>query len=314
MARLFERKEGQITFIASSQGRLPLSRNYHVQHLLLKLTVKHDNSSASFKDEALYNLINYLEVVANGNQNIKQIPFNKLYLNNIMGTSQKGINDIKTANGTDLVSTIWAVVPFSMFNTIRPYDTILNTAVFSTFDLLVNWGSDSSIGRGITVKEAQLDVFSSALVGYKRNPTETIKYFKETSLVQEVTSTTNELTISLPVKKMYKAISIVSMVNGKRVDSVIKGIKIKSGTTVIVDLDGDSIRAKNNFEYKPESADDLKGVYVIDFLIRGRLSDALDTIRNFNTLEVVLDVEKQTGTNNVYVLSDTVEDTGILEK
>ena len=314
MSRIFERKEGQVQFVASSQGRLQLSRNYHMQYLLLKLTVTHTNASAVFNDEALFSLINHVEVVANGNQNIKQIPGNKLYLNNIIGTSMRGLNDIKTANGTDLVSTVYAIIPFSMFNTIRPYDTILNTAVFSTFDLLVNWGSSANVGTGITVTAANLEVSSSSLVNYKRNATETIKYFKETSLVEEITSTTTDYEIKLPVQKLYKGISIVSLVDKKRVDTVIKNVKIKSGTTVIVDLPADVIRAKNNFEFKPGVADELKGVYIIDFLIRGKLSDTLDTINNFNTLEVVLDVEKQSGTNNIFVLSDTVEDTGILEK
>ena len=314
MSRIFERKEGQIQFVASSQSRLQLSRNYHMQYLILKLTVTHDNATAVFKDEAFYNLINQVEVVANGNQNLKQVPGNKLALNNVLGTSMKGLNDIKTANGTDLVSTVYAIIPFSMFNTVRPYDTILNTAVFSTFDLLINWGSSSNVGTGITVKSADLEVCSSSLVNYKRNATETIKYFKETSLVEEVTSTTNEMTISLPVKKMYKSLIIVSMVDGKKVNTVIKNVKIKSGTTVIADLPANILRAKNNFEFKPEEKTSLDGVHIIDFLIRGKLSDALDTVSNFNTLEVVLDVEKQTGTNNIYILSDTVEDTGILEK
>lgn len=314
MARLFEKKEGQIAYSASTQARLPLSRNYHMQFLLLTLKVTHDNASAVFNDESLFSLINSIEVVANGNQNLKQVPASKLYLNNVINTGKEGIKDIKTANGTNLVSYVTAMVPFSLFGTIRPYDTILNTAVFSTFDFLVNWGSDASIGSGITVKSAVLDIASSSLVGYKRNADETIKHFKETSLVEQVNSTTNELTISMPVQKIYKSLTIMGMVDKKRNAALIKGIKIKSGTTVIIDLDAETIKAKNLFDYRPDETALLDGVYVIDFLIRGKLSDALDTINNFNTLEVVLDVEKQTGTNNVYILSDTIENTNVVEK
>lgn len=314
MARIFERKEGQLVYSASTQSRLQLSRNYHMQYLLLKLKVVHTNSTAVFNDSSLFALINSIEVVANGNQNLKQIPSSKLYLNNVVHTGKEGIKDIKTADGVDLVSYVTCMIPFSLINTIRPYDTILNTAVFSTFDFLVNWGSDATIGSGITVKSATLDVSSSSLVGYKRNASEVIKHFKETSLTEQVTSTTNELTISMPTQKIYKAISIIAMVDKKRNVDMIKGIKIKSGTTVIIDLDADAIKSKNLFEFKPDSTDLLSGVYVIDFLIRGKLSDALNTITDFNTLEVVLDVEKQTGLNNVYVLSDTIEYTNILEK
>ena len=312
MARIFEREEGQIKYVPSTQQRLAISRNYHMQYLMLKLTVNHDNTGAAFKDEAMYNLINQLEIVANGNENLKQIPGNKLQLNNVLGTSMTGLNDIKTGDGTGLVSTVYAIVPFSMFNTVRPYDTILNTALFTTFDLLINWGSDASVGTGITINSATVDVASSSLVNYARNDGESIKYFKEIALVEEITSTTTNYTINLPVKMIYKAISIIGMVDGVRDDSLIKNIKIKSGTTVIVDLPASILRAKNNFEFRPKDNDKLLGSYIIDFAIRGKLSDCLNTVTNFNTLEVVLSVEKQAGTNNVFVLSDTIEDTGII--
>lgn len=313
MARIYERREGHAEFVASSQSRIELQRNYHLQYFLVKLQVTHDNDSAVFKDEELYSLVNNIEIVANGNENLKQIPFNKLHLNNVIGTGQKGINKIVKEDGEGKVSTIWAMIPFSLMNTIRPHDTILFTKPFSTFDFLINWGSDNSIGTGITVKNARIDVFSSSLINYARGKTEPIMYFKETSLVKEVTSTTNQLTINLPDKKEYKAISIISKVDGKRVDTVIKNIQVKSGTTVICDLDADAVRAKNNFEFKPENTDDLKGCYVMDFIVRGRLSDLLNTITEFNTLELVLDVEKQEGLNNLIVLSDTVETTKTYE-
>lgn len=314
MSRIFERKEGQSNYSPSTQTRMELSRNYHTQYLLCKLTVTHDNSSAVFSDEAVFGLINHLEVVANGNNTIKAIPSKKLYIDSLLGTTKRGVNDIKTADGTNLVSTVWAMIPFSIFNTIRPHDTILNTAVFKTFDLLVNWGSDSSIGSGITVKSAKLDVWSSSLVGYKRNAGETIKYFLENNLTDEVNNTTTDKEIKLPTGKIYKSITVVASVDGKRNDNIIKGLKIKSGTTVIVDLDADALRAKNIFEFKPENYDLMKGIYVIDFAVRGRLSDCLDTTRDFNTLELVLDVEKQAGKNDINVLSDIIQDTTAVEK
>ncbi|AXX87158.1 hypothetical protein AMRN_1422 [Malaciobacter marinus] len=316
MARLYERYENHALYSPSSQKRIELSRNYHTQYLLLKLTVNHDNAAgATFKDEALFGLINQLEVIANGNQTIKQIPSKKLYLDNIIGTSQRGMHSIDTSEGAGKESFVYAVIPFSMFNTIRPHDTILNTALFTTFDLLINWGGDSSIGSGITVNNAKLDVWSSSLINYKRNANETISFFNSTSLLKEVTSTTNELTISLPTQKLYKSIQIVSTVDGKRVDNMIKGVKIKSGNTTFVDIDANALRAKNVFEFKPEAYNLLKGCYVVDFTIRGRMTDLLDTINSYNTLEVVLDVEKQPGeTNNVHILTDTVQKTNILEK
>jgi len=316
MARPFNRKEGVLNWTPGNQERLQLSRNYHMQYLMVELEMTHDNAAgADFKDEAIFSLINQVEIVANGNENLKQIPGHKLYINNVLNTGEQGINKIDKTEGAGKVSKVTALINFNMFNTVRPYDTILNTAVFTTFDLLINWGSDVNLGTGVTIKSAKAKVSSSSLVGYKRNDKETIKYYKETAILEEITSTTSEYTITLPVKKIYKSIAVVGMVNGKRNDSLIKGVKIKSGTTVISELDASTIRAANNFEYKPKDADFLKAMYITNFLTRGMLSDALNTMTNFNTLEVVLDVEKQAGgTNNVYIYSDTVQDTNILEK
>ena len=315
MARLFKRKENQTNFTASTQSRIELSRNYHMQSLLIKLSVNHDNGAdAEFNDALLWSLINSIEIVANGNENIKQIPASKLYLDNVTGTGMNGLNSvIQTVTTTANNSYVWARIDFSMPNTIRPHDTILNTALFSTFDLLVNWGSASTLGTDITVNNASLEVFSNSLVNYKRNVGETIKYFKETSLVEEITSSTTEYTISMPVQKLYKGISIVSTVNNARNNDVINSITIKSGTTVFVSWDFQALRAENNMEFTPETTASLDGIAVINFAQRGRLSDMLDTMSQFNTLEVVLDVTKQTGTNRIYILSDTVENTNIVE-
>ncbi len=315
MARLFERKENQATYVEGTQSRIELSRNYQMQALLCKLTVKHTNGAHPvFNDAMLFALINSIEVVANGNENIKQLPSSKLYIDNIISTSRLGLKDIVvTPNVADKESYVFFKIDFSMPNSARPHDTILNTSLFTTFGMLINWGSSNTIGTDIDVKSATIEVASTSLVGYTRNKGETIKYFKESSLSEEITSTTSEFTITMPVKKLYRAITIMSTVDNKRNDNVIKRVIIKSGTTVFVDWDFDFLRAMNNMEFKPESASSLTGICVIDFAKRGRLSDVLNTVASFNTLEIVLSVEKQTGNNKVHVFSDCVEDTNVVE-
>jgi len=313
MARIFKRKEGVVNYEASTQQRLQLSRNYHVQNYLVKLEVNHDNATAVFTDENLFSLINGIQLVGNGNENIKQIPGNKLYIDNVVATGKSGKKDIKTANGTGLVSYVYGIIHLSMPRVSRPHDTILNTGVFQSLDLNIDWGAAANLGAGITINSAKLTVYSNQLIGYKRNPGETIKYFEETSLSEEVTATTSEMTINLPVKKLYKALSIVAKVNGIRNASVINGIKIKSGTTVMVEWDAEALSVFNDFNYDIQNNENMTGVYVIDFAERGRLSDMLDTVNNFNTLELVLNVTKQTGTNFIDIYSDVVKQTNITE-
>lgn len=313
MARIFKRKEGVVNYEATTQQRLQLSRNYHVQNYLVKLEVNHDNATAVFSDEGLFSLINGIQLVGNGNENIKQIPGNKLYLDNLVATSKSGKSSIQTADGTGKVSYVYGIINLSMPRVSRPHDTILNTGVFQSLDLNVDWGASASLGTGITVNSAKLTVYSNQLIGYKRNAGETIKYFEETSLSEEVTASTNEMTINLPIQKLYKSLSVVASVDGKRSNAVVNAIKIKSGTTVMVEWDAEALQTFNDFNYGIQNGEDMAGVYIVDFTERGRLSDLLDTINNFNTLELVLDVTKQTGTNFVTVYSDVVKQTNITE-
>ncbi len=314
MARIFKRKEGVITYEASTQQRLQLSRNYHVQNYLVKLEVTHTNLTASFKDEGLWALINSIQLVGNGNENIKQMPGNKVYLDNLMASGKSGNKSIKTADGTGLVSYVYGLINLSMPGTARPHDTILNTGIFQSLDLNIDWGSDASLGTGITVTGAKLTVYSNQLINYKRNPGETIKYFEETSLSEEVTASATEMTINLPVQKLYKALAVVATVDGVRSNAVVNGIKLKSGTTVFVEWDAEALRVFNDFNYRVGNNENMNGIYVIDLTERGRLTDMLNTISNFNTLELVLNVTKQTGTNFVTVYSDTVKQTTITEQ
>lgn len=313
MARQFKIKEGVVPFVESNQKTLDLSRNYHVAYYLVKLSVTHDNSNADLNDEKIWRLINNFRIVADGNVSIKQTPGSKIALNNLLHTGRRGKSSIDTTNGNNKKSYVWGIIPMSIPGMVRSHDTILNTAPYKSLQLLVNWGSSSNVGSGVTVKDAIIDVYSSQLVGYKRNEKETIKYFVENSLQENITNTTTEHTIQMPVNKNYQAFTLMATVDDKRNDNIINRIKIKSGSTVIVDWDAEAIRAMNIFNSHIEDNEDMTGIYKIDFTERGRLSDLLNTHTNFNTLEIVLDVTKQSGTNVVYVLADEVEETGLTE-
>jgi hypothetical protein len=306
MSRIYGTKEGTLLYSASNQARIDLNRNYHIQAYVCKLSVNHTNASAVFKDEQMLTLINSLQIVANGDETIKSVPASKFHIGDIMSAGRKGLQSVDTTDGTK-DSYVWFTIYFAIPNTFRPVDTIFNTAVYSTLNLLVNWGSNSSVGSGITINSAQLDVYSRALVNYSRNAGEQIKHFKETYLKKDVTVTTSEMTVDLPTKQLYKAISIASTVDGVRAGNVINKVTLKSGTTVFVSLDAEEIKALNYVDYAMQDSADFDGVYVLDFLSRGKMSDLLNTLKDFNTIELVLDVTKQTGTNELHIYSDTIE-------
>lgn len=313
-SRIYGTKEGTAQFEASNQKRIELNRNYHVAQYMCKLTVNHTNVSANFKDEAILSLINSIQIVADGNEVLKNVPASKFHIGAIMSTGKKGLQTIHTADGAG-TSEVYFPIYFSLPDfMLKPYDTILNTAVYSSLNMIINWANSQAVGNGITVNSAQLDVWSHSLTNFSRNEGETIKHFKETYLKTDITVTSSALTVQLPTNQFYKSFAIASTVDGKRVADVINHIIIKSGTTVIVSLDADEIKAKNYDDYSVQNADDLKGIYVIDFLDRDKLSDVLNTTDGkFNTLELVLDVTKQNGTNTLHVYSDIIDFTKTVE-
>ncbi|MDX1808306.1 MAG: hypothetical protein R3331_02075 [Sulfurospirillaceae bacterium] len=318
MAQSLKVKENSATWAASTQSRIPLSRNYHVENYLVKIKVTHDNGATPvFYNEGVFSLINNIQLIGNGNENIKQMPANKLYIDSILRSGKNGGNSLDTtANKTGLTSYVWARINLSMPNSVRPWDTILWTKPFQSLDLMIDWASSANIGSNITVTAAEMTVFSNQLIGYSRAKGEVIKYYEETALKEEVTGTNAQLTFNLPVNKLYRAISIVSTINGLRADTVINSIKLKSGQTVFCDWDAEAFNEHNKETYRIESSTDFKGIYVVDFAERGRLSDMLNTIvaqGGYNTLELVLNVTKQTGSNFVDVYFDTVKQTTATE-
>lgn len=305
MARSYLRKENVKQWVPSTQSRIELSRNYHNEKLQCKLTVTHTNATAAFKSEGIANLINSIQIVANGNKTIKHIDVKKLMYNQLMHMGRHNVlNTLVTTDGAAKVSTLYFTIDFNMRGMGRPADTIENTALYTTFDMLIDWAASANLGTGITVTAADITVASKQLVNYSRNAGERIAHNVEVQLVKEVTSSTAEFQIELPTQTIYSKFLIAAFVDGVRNSAVINSVKLKSGTTIFAEWDADMLRAMNIDNNAIETASDVVGLVQLDLVGRGKLSDALDTRGEFNTLELVLNVTKQSGTNNVVVYSD----------
>lgn len=306
MARSFLRKAPKADFTASTQSTIQLPRNFHMQSLVCKLVVNHNNAAAvSLLSGGFLNLINSIQIVSNGSKTHKHIDTKKLSHNSLYAIGKAMPSTVITTVSTNNnISTIFFAIDFSMLGMARPHDTIENTAQYSTFDMLIDWASAASIGTGVTVNSASLFVSSNELVGYSRNAGERIAHFIETQLTKEVTSTTTEFQIDLPVKKVYRRLLIAAAVDGLYSNAVINSVKLKSGTTVFAEWDAEDLRAFNIRRHRIVNDADATGLLMLDLCGRGKLSDAIDTRGQFNTLELVLNVTKQVGTNKVTVYTD----------
>jgi hypothetical protein len=225
MPRLYQRQENVMVAEIGGQSRITLNRNYHVSHYLCCLEVTHTNGeNPVFNDENLFSLIQKLEIVGNGNQNLKSIRGSKLKLNTVLGFTTQSKKKLDTTASETVTSKVWFTVMFNINGVIRPHDTILNTALYTNLDMLVDFAGADSIGTDITVTSAKINTYSTALIGYKRGAGETIKYYKEIQTVEPIVNTADEHTITLPINKEYKQLTLVSISDGVRVDTIIEHV------------------------------------------------------------------------------------------
>ena len=127
---------------------------------------------------------------------------------------------------------------------------------------------------------------------------------KHTQIQKEVTATTSELQERLPTEVVYRRFFIYTEVDGLASDSVINKIKLKSGTLVFKDISADILKGNMKFFAGNESMD--TGLYVIELITDGQLSEALNT-KGMSSLEFIFDVTKQSGTNVIHIFPEIIE-------
>jgi hypothetical protein len=317
MAHITRTKEGDCTFSAGKPTDIRLNRDHHVVKYVCCLTVNHDNAvGATFLDDHFFKLINFIDIVGDSREHFKNVMPQKFHTNALLN-SGRAMNHtvVTTADTAGNTSKIWFTIDIAKPSMVRPLDYVINTAVFDSLVMNVKWSNADAVGTGITINSASLDVWSEKLIGYSRNPGETTKYFIEEQKETEVTSTTSNFQITLPADQLYLGFTLVAEDGGNRSDDIINKITLKSGTTVLDEIEGDALQAYVAESRRVQTPSDLKGIYRLDRLVRGRRSDLMNTARNgkLNNPQIILDVTKGAGTTiirtfeEVEVITDHVE-------
>jgi len=295
----------------AGQSSIELNTQYYVSHYLCKLKITHTNgANPTFGDDDLFNIITRLELLGNGKKALKSINGTKLKLNTYLAHttgSKKNLN--KTADTADLESYVWFWLPANVFGTVRPHDTILKTHDFTKLNLIVTFNSADSLGTNITVTNAEIEVYSHSQVGYQRRVGEYTKYFVESQEEYDVNSDSHNYQIKLNQHRQYKALTLVATDQGKRSNAVIEEVVIKAGNTTIINMPYEAIQVLNEYQFRPQDINELKGVAIIDFVQRGYLTDVLNTdLQDFKNLEFVLKVKKLSENTKIMVYMDEIED------
>jgi hypothetical protein len=317
MARAYYRKEGSVEFIASTHKTLELSRNYHVMRYVFELTlnVTNESSGVVYYNNNLFNLFDFT-LTANGGVNIKQIPAEKLIYNSIINEGRETATEINTASGDKVLKQTAYLDLILSDDFLNPLDTVLNTKVFDTLNLEIEWHDKNALGTGFAITSGKLDVSSMQLVGFKRSPGEYIKYNKEVATTKKLTTDSNALQVIMPVQQLYRGFLLVVKKNNVLTNDVLKNIILKSGTTVFADLRADTLQRINESEFRFDSIVNNKGLYYLDFTVRSKLSDMLNTVISaggFNTLEFIFDVEDTEGASDLIIFPEYIDITNQVE-
>lgn len=304
-------KEETIIYKSGDTKSIELTQQNAVGRLLCRLEVNHTNATALFKTDHFFNLLN-LTVLVNGKDTRKNIPSEKCFFNQMIFNQKSPTVDLKTANGTGVTSTLYFTVDFSPRGAGLPTDAAEFSQFYNTFKLIANWTNAAACSvSGVTINSAELFVSSQQfhkLEAPVANGQEVFTQNIETYLTKEITSTSPNFAIKLEPGQKYSRILIVAKEDGDRVDTIVNNVKLISGQKTHMELDAKDIREFMKDFHRIHPTEDLSGLYLIDELIRRRISDVLDTTTiQHNTLTLVLDVTKGTGTCTVDVHTEMMK-------
>ncbi len=317
--KILEREIGSITFAASQTRTLPLPRNYAYRTLQLKFVCQLDRvvgaTGGAPKDSCPAQLVQNIMIRANGRDVIKNINFESLHrLDQLRHGVRPHISVAEAWDGydvqTDVVMVIHAQIDFAMWRSIRPVDSLLNSAGLATLDFIVTFGNPDDVmndaydpaAGGITVDSGTLYVAAVEAVGVPAGTRFIVN--KEYMIQSQVNATTTSHQIQLPVSNLFRSFVLKTHSDGDQVDTILNNIQIKAGTEVFKNRIASFLQMDNRLECGIEvpnvdsdaAAVDhyslehlLEGYYLLEFVKDGRLTECLDTGR-LSSLELLLDV------------------------
>lgn len=304
-----ERRLDSVPYSENGTKTLELPRNNIYRALKLRLTgtlTTTATAPVTKKSFTPFKLIKRIEIIANGKDTIKSIPFFMLRALNLLDFCvEPEMTDVGVAVSTGYPFVASAILPFAFTQARTPIDGALDARRLETLSLQITWGSPADLyatpnAAAITV--CQLAVETEEYID--SSPDFKAYLNKHTQIQKEVISTTSELQERLPVGQVYRRLMLVTMVDDVLNGSVLNKVALKSGTFVFKDATGVMIRQQMKLENSITTLD--TGVYLLNLLSDGMLTECINT-KGMSSFELVLDVTKQTGTNMIHIFPEVVE-------
>ncbi len=310
--KTLERHLGQLTYTAGATSTLQIPRNYAFRrlsfHLDANVTIAASASAGTPKDSCPAQLVSNITIRANGRDVIKSMDLETLHR---LTERRHGVRPFINSLPSGYAAVTQAVdahafLDFSMWDCIRPIDTLLQSRGLATLEMIVTWGQPDDImtdaftgGTGCSVNSAILYVSAEEYVAVPAAMNFSVN--KEYQIRSVIGAASDNHQIALPVGNMYRSFLIKTHSDGVNVNTILDNIQIKSGTEVFKNIRAVQLQMDNRIEFGlqlPKANDTvnrlyqegiLAGYYHLEFVRDGRLTEALDA-RQLSSLELVLDV------------------------
>lgn len=314
------RKQTTVAYQSNQTVSEKLERGFIVRELYLRLNgaptlTAPNNTAANTKKGDEWAIIKELRLVANGTDVIKVLSGNELWWLNyhLFRKAPKvtaALGDGATANPA-FDSTL--ILPFSMPDSKFPFDTVLDTARFSTLTLEVQWGSYTDINATATgwTTLPTLEVYGYESFGITVNPSQW-RVYKQT---HDVPASNTKMKIDLTTGVMYKGFLLNMDHAGADDKTLLNNVKVISGTTVFFDMPGEMIRELHDLKngcvrsFSGTAYDDLRignnndrgAWYYVDLAKDGLMTEIIDTL-GLSSFYLELDVLKAAGVTTLSVI------------
>ncbi len=311
--KVLEREIGTINYAANQTRTLQLPRNYAYRKLYLKLDAQLDTAAGSAgtpKDSCPAQLVSSIEIRANGRDVIKRVDMETLHrMTQIRYGVRPFIDSMPSGFGVqnDVVVGCHAVLDFEMWRSVRPIDTLLDSAGLATLEMIVTFGAGTDVYNDaydgtVNVDNATLFVSSLESVGVPAGTKFMLN--KEYQIRSQVNAASTNHQIVIPVGNMFRSFLLKTHSDGDQVNTILNNIQLKAGTEVFKNRRADLLQCDNRVELGLEVSEVagsggainhffqtniLDGYYLLEFVKDGRLTEALDTGR-LSSLELLLDV------------------------
>ena len=302
------RPVGSIDFAASTPKSIDLPRDYFIKNILLTFAGTSTITTAGspvIYTEGSYKYVQRIEIIKDGKDTIKSLPFTAIRNRNIYDYSNIPSVTHPAVTGTAATSLLAVgILNFQMPRAIKPIDTMLDASKCSTLELRATFGSiQAGYSTAPTVEAltaGKLHVDIEEAVGVP--PAEPTIY--QERFLEKTVSATGESQILLPIGLIYRGFMIYTERDGNPVNDILTGdISLSTGLQKIHTIDGDRKRYLNKLEHSLATIQ--TGYYNVDLCPDGLLSEALDA-RNLSSLYLNLNVTKTSGTEKMYIFPQSM--------